>query len=599
MRLINVKAFLRREKLIGRGKRVDRGTNVFKFCDDEATAYAILSHRWIEQEVNYDEMVRLEKMEKGEQDEVRGRLGYRKILDSCKQAEKDTYEWLWVDTCCINKESSAELSEAINSMYRWYENSKICYAYLHDVHDSSFPDEEDDKTYPKFNGWPEWFSRGWTLQEMIAPSNVQFFNRDWQPIGDKRKLAPTLTRITRVPQHILTDGLFGNRPCVAQIMSWAANRTTTRVEDRSYSLLGLLDVNMPMLYGEGKKAFHRLQLEIIRMSNDQSIFAWGGFFRENQRTGSILADDPSFFWDCNEMELIGHDEFIQELKDDIPGGDLPSIEEDRFGVFPITNRGIQIWMLLRPLKGSASVFEAMLPCRYYSDAPPVHIYLALWESNYYAYFGPWLGFFPAQGTLQFRQVYLKYQDIPHRDVTFEIDHSAVIEEGLIYCGSYPSENMGTTLTPTSVNPLSIKVYSNSQANCFLLVCIGQCFGHNWIHFVYEKSAITKKRYSWGDYAKEEYNKMLARGPEHIASKDRVPFLGELDGRIWVKHAGLPGSTWTVRTFGIVRERSKKCEVRIEVSQDPRLCNVSGEWRDLSNIEVGESFLCLQALSHGH
>ncbi|KIM68400.1 hypothetical protein SCLCIDRAFT_105698, partial [Scleroderma citrinum Foug A] len=274
MRLIIVKAFLARESSIREGERVDRRAKVIDFGDDEATEYAILSHRWIGQEVDYDEMVGLAKMAVEERDEIRQRDGYQKILQSCEQAQKDGYEWLWVDTCCIDKRSSAELSEAINSMYRWYENAKVCYAYLYDVLGPSLPTVSDKERYPDSSGWPEWFSRGWTLQELIAPSDIQFLNKDWQSIGDKRMLAPTLHNITGIPEHILTLGLDGNRPCVAQIMSWAADRTTTRVEDRAYSLMGLLDVNMPMLYGEGKKAFHRLQLEIIRASNDQSIFAW-------------------------------------------------------------------------------------------------------------------------------------------------------------------------------------------------------------------------------------------------------------------------------------------------------------------------------------
>ncbi|KIM56528.1 hypothetical protein SCLCIDRAFT_132563, partial [Scleroderma citrinum Foug A] len=256
------------------GKRVDRRAKVLEFGDDEVTKYAILSHRWVEQEeVDYKEIVELAKVDE-ERSEIRQREGYRKILQSCEQTKKDGYKWLWVDTCCIDKQSSAELSEAINSMYRWYENSGICYAYLHDVHDvhgSSFPTARNNKKYPHSKGWPGWFSRGWTLQEMIAPRDLQFFSKDWHPIGDKRTLSPIL----EVPLDILKEGLSLNRPCVARIMSWAANRTTTRVEDRAYSLMGLLDVNMPMLYGEGKKAFHRLQLEIIRTSNDQSIFAWG------------------------------------------------------------------------------------------------------------------------------------------------------------------------------------------------------------------------------------------------------------------------------------------------------------------------------------
>ena len=218
---------------------------------------------------------------------------------------------------------------------------------------------------------------------MIAPSNVQFFNANWKCIGDKNILARILTEITRVPEHILKEGLFGNRPYVAQIVSWASHRWTTRVEDRAYSLMGLLDVNMPMLYGEGKKAFHRLQLEIIRTSHDQSIFAWGRN-SHNVRTGSILADDPRFFEDCYDMESLNHDEFLNSLKKCIPQVDLSLIDPDRLGVFPITNRGIQIWVLLRPYCDSDSVFKAYLPYRN-KFGSLVTINLVLWDSNYYRY----------------------------------------------------------------------------------------------------------------------------------------------------------------------------------------------------------------------
>ena len=225
MYLINLKALLERERLMETKERVDCPAKVLELRDDEVTEYVILSHRWGEQEVGYDEIVELAKMDKEKRDEIRQRDGYRKILDSCKQAEKDGYEWLWVDTCCIDKRSSAELSEAINSMYRWYENAQVCYAYLHDAPDSSFPVARNDERCPKSDGWPEWFSRGWTLQEMIAPIHVRFFNKEWQYIGDKEMFADILEEITGVPEDILTDGLYGDRACVAQIMSWAANRT--------------------------------------------------------------------------------------------------------------------------------------------------------------------------------------------------------------------------------------------------------------------------------------------------------------------------------------------------------------------------------------
>ncbi|KAI6106448.1 heterokaryon incompatibility protein-domain-containing protein, partial [Pisolithus croceorrhizus] len=235
--------------------------------------YAILSHRW-GAEVSYEEMTGLMKMEGRRRDEVRQRTGYQKIIESCKQAIKDGREWLWIDACCIDKRSSSELSEAINSMYRWYQNAEVCYAYLNDSDERTFPTEQDNNKFPKSNGWPEWFMRGWTLQELIAPKQVEFFNKDWVPIGNKRHLAPILKDITGIPHEVLTGGMAGKHLSVAHIMSWAAKRKTTREEDRAYSLMGLFGVHMPMLYGEGKKAFQRLQLEIIREYSDQSIFAW-------------------------------------------------------------------------------------------------------------------------------------------------------------------------------------------------------------------------------------------------------------------------------------------------------------------------------------
>ncbi|KAI6101089.1 heterokaryon incompatibility protein-domain-containing protein, partial [Pisolithus croceorrhizus] len=237
--------------------------------------YAILSHRWEDgSEVTYKEMIGLMKMDERKKNEVRERSGYQKIIKCCEQAMKDDFEWLWIDTCCIDKRSSAELSEAINSMYQWYQDAQVCYAYLNDVKESIFPTEPNSETFPKSNGWPEWFMRGWTLQELIAPARIEFFNKEWVSVGNKQRLAPILKDITRIPCDVLRDGLAGKRLSVARIMSWAATRKTARVEDRAYSLMGLFGVHMPMVYGEGKKAFRRLQLEIIREFNDHSIFAW-------------------------------------------------------------------------------------------------------------------------------------------------------------------------------------------------------------------------------------------------------------------------------------------------------------------------------------
>jgi len=587
MRLINIETFLERERLIREGKPVDRRAKVLEFGDDEVTEYAILSHRWTEQEVDYNEVVKLTKMDEEERTEIRHRDGYRKILQSCEQAKKDGYRWLWIDTCCIDKRSSAELSEAINSMYRWYANSRICYAYLHDLPGSSFPIAGDYERYPKSKGWPEWFSRGWTLQEMIAPRDVQFFNKDWHSIGDKRALSPILGDITRVPQETLKEGLSSNRPCVAQIMSWAANRTTTRVEDWAYSLMGLLNVNMPMLYGEGRKAFHRLQLEIIRTSNDQSIFAWGrrGI---NVRTGSILADDPSFFRGCDEMELMNQDEFIESIRREIPE-ELPSIADDRFGTFPITNRGIQIWLFLCPRVGSDSVFEALLPCRSRPSGPPVAIGVALWESNYYRYGG---SLRHEKGRPQLYQVYLRYQDTTHCNSTFEIDDSAIPKNGFTSSATYPEGLItGNTVTLSTTDPLCIKCYPCRQEHHFT-VGFGQCFDQNWIHVVCEKPdtiSYDSHTISWN-----VYDSMLSRAPEHAQFMKKARS-GAAGCQVYILQTCLPRSTWILQTSYIMWKSSSTCGVKLEIFQNPGFGNVSGEWTGF-DVDVSR-FLVVHAHYH--
>ena len=570
------------------GKPVDCRKNVLEFDDDEETKYAILSHRWMEREVevDYGEMFKLAKMAVAQRDEIRQRKGYQKILQSCKQAQTDGYEWLWVDTCCIDKRSSAELSEAINSMYRWYENAKACYAYLHDVSASSFPTANDKERYPKFNGWPEWFSRGWTLQELIAPSNIQFFNKDWQSIGYKRTLAPTLQKITGIPEHILVHGLRGNRPCVAQIMSWAAYRTTTRVEDRAYSLMGLLDVNMPMLYGEGKKAFHRLQLEIIRASNDQSIFAWGGNERD-VRTGSILADDPSRFWSCGRMGLMDHDEFIRHIKKEVP--EAESLE-DRLGIFPITNRGIHIWLLLRPR--ASSHFDAWLPCRRGRWDPPVTIDLALWESSYYRYpfFVPRSLANEAPNKWELRQVYLRYyQDPPHRNITFEIDDSALTENGFTCCDVYPKKFTGDTLTLTNTNPLCVKAYSDSSTKRRVVVGLAQSLGKDWIHVISDKPKTTGLQLSWEDYAWHKYIGMLFRAPEHAQAMNKARSGSERYGQVCIMQTRLPQTTSILQTSSVIWKSSRMCGVKLDVFHNPGFGDLSGEWTAF-DVDVGSFFL---------
>ena len=233
-------------------------------------SYAILSHTWGDDEVTFKDTVNLEK--------AKQKAGFKKIRFLCEQACEDGLQYAWIDTCCIDKNSSHELSEAINSMYRWYMNATTCYVYLSDVPGLCPPLSDEHSFHPSSLRWVEafeesrWFTRGWTLQELIAPRLVIFYGHSWNYIGSLPELIERVSSIT----NIQIDVLDGSRPLkdlsVARRLSWAARRETTRMEDQAYSLLGILDVNMPLLYGEGQKAFLRLQEEIIRHSTDQSIF---------------------------------------------------------------------------------------------------------------------------------------------------------------------------------------------------------------------------------------------------------------------------------------------------------------------------------------
>ncbi|CDO76714.1 hypothetical protein BN946_scf184796.g8 [Trametes cinnabarina] len=193
-----------------------------------------------------------------------------KIRECCAFALARGYRWLWVDTCCIDKTSSTELSEAINSMYQWYAHAAVCYAYLQDVDEAENPRNMRSQFRQS-----KWFGRGWTLQELIAPSEVVFVSKRWQAIGTKRILGDVIEEITGIDRNILQHNRPLSSVSIAQRMSWASRRSTTRIEDEAYLLLGIFGVNIPVIYGEGSNAYYRLQEEILRRIPDQSIFAWG------------------------------------------------------------------------------------------------------------------------------------------------------------------------------------------------------------------------------------------------------------------------------------------------------------------------------------
>lgn len=241
------------------------------FVPENAPPYAILSHTWGDEEVAFAEFRNLD-------DKAKAKRGFPKIEKTCQLARDDNIAYAWVDTCCIDKTSSAELSEAINSMYAWYGSSKICYAYI----DDWLPDVKWEDLIRLGLGSRKkrplrWFTRGWTLQELIAPYSVAFFDASWNFQGFKSDeyVRGHLHRITTVNESILRNGEYISQICLAERMRWAAYRQTTRTEDLAYCLMGLFQVNMPLLYGEGDRAFVRLQEEIIKHTTDLSIFAWG------------------------------------------------------------------------------------------------------------------------------------------------------------------------------------------------------------------------------------------------------------------------------------------------------------------------------------
>ncbi|KAI0546869.1 heterokaryon incompatibility protein-domain-containing protein [Xylaria curta] len=236
--------------------------------------YAILSHTWEHEEVTFQDIQNL--------DVARTKAGFSKIFKCCEIAADEGLSWAWVDTCCIDKSNNSELTEAINSMFKWYEAATICYAYLSDVGDIGIAKHSD---------WRDsrWFTRGWTLQELVSPFEVIIYDRVWKELGTKRRLTKELETKTGIPAEVLLYAANRRKHSVAARMSWAKGRQTTRMEDRAYSLLGLFDiVNMPLVYGEGKKAFSRLHQEIMNIHQDDTIFMGGLEFLDNELSGQSV-----------------------------------------------------------------------------------------------------------------------------------------------------------------------------------------------------------------------------------------------------------------------------------------------------------------------
>ena len=255
----------------------DGGFSLTEFFESDIPKYAILSHRWGAEEVTFKDLM---------DGTSKSKAGYSKIQFCGGQAKRNGLQYFWVDTCCIDKSNSTELVEAINSMFRWYRDATKCYVYLPDVSrlHSDLADKSNEAWELAFRK-SEWFTRGWTLQELVAPASVDFFSKEGELVGNKASLERHICEITGIPANALRGSPLSDFS-VAERMSWAASRETYRPEDKAYSLLGIFDVNMPLIYSEGKeRALQRLREEIDKALKGRSFLV---FHEQSSRTNAYL-----------------------------------------------------------------------------------------------------------------------------------------------------------------------------------------------------------------------------------------------------------------------------------------------------------------------
>jgi ankyrin repeat protein len=295
------------------------------FASDQIPPYAILSHRW---EADNQE-VTLQDLTSG----VAGnKEGFRKLWFCCEQAKKDGLEYFWVDSCCIDKINFTELSTAINSMFRWYRDSVKCYVYLSDVSTGKHSRSSEVLWDSAFRH-SKWFTRGWTLQELLAPRSVEFFSRDGQLLGDRNSLVQQIHEITGIAVQAL-QGADLAQFSVQERMIWSARRQTTVEEDQAYCLMGIFSVFLPVIYGEGKEnARKRLREEIDKLSE------------EHQCLQALRTSDYEQFKDRNPHRLEGTCQWF--------------LQHDRFQEWQQSNLGL-LWVSADPGCGKSVLARSLI-----------------------------------------------------------------------------------------------------------------------------------------------------------------------------------------------------------------------------------------------
>ncbi|KAK4185658.1 putative vegetative incompatibility HET containing-domain protein [Podospora australis] len=330
-----------------------------------AIPYIILSHTWGNDadEVTFHDM-------RHAFDYAIHKKGFEKIQQTCEIALEAGVMHAWIDTCCIDKSSSAELTESINSMFHWYSRAERCVAYLQDLSPSHHqPTLEELRPC-------RWFTRGWTLQELIAPQNVDFYDQNWNLRGTKVDLYPILSDITSIdPDTLRWPQKLSSVP-VARKMSWAAKRQSKRIEDTAYCLLGIFGIHMPLIYGERDRAFIRLQEHIAQKNNDMTLFAWCRDPSEGSGAdyAGLFAKHPSAFRECTN---------IRRLRDPV----IPTPS------WIITNAGVEMDTALEWFRDESVEFQygyrLYLHCTYAgidfddsNDIPVLSIWLRKTKSGY-------------------------------------------------------------------------------------------------------------------------------------------------------------------------------------------------------------------------
>ncbi|KAF5346939.1 hypothetical protein D9758_010162 [Tetrapyrgos nigripes] len=306
--------------------------NLFEFPGSHIPPYAILSHTWGKEEITFQDI------QSSSRDALRRKAGFSKLQSCCNLARAHGFEYVWIDTCCINKDSSAELSEAINSMYRYYQDAEMS-AGMRIPERSILPSEI-----------------GMDSPGAFSACHCHFLDVDWVEIGTKSSLQDVIEAVTGIPCNVLLDN-GPQRISIATKMSWAAMRETTRAEDRAYCLMGIFGVHMPTLYGEGEyNAFIRLQLEIIKFSHDRSIFAWKAAEGGTEMTRGLLAKSPYEFRHSGNVR----------------------ISDDNCGITPfsMTNMSLHIEFPMLPVLDELDdVFLAFLDCRLKKGGEQLYVHL--------------------------------------------------------------------------------------------------------------------------------------------------------------------------------------------------------------------------------